>query len=97
MCTQEPLLTLISTTDVLTFSPIANMPAGYLQNNLWIKDVPSAYTPSQIIQYLSATGYSSIPTEDDINSKRFPRSLETLEAVMLTMALGVPFENTAIH
>jgi len=70
---------------------------GYLRDNLWIKPTPSAYTPSEIRQYLLAMGYSPLPTEEEIAAGRFPRSVETLEAVMQTMVFGVPFENTSIH
>ncbi|PFH49730.1 hypothetical protein AMATHDRAFT_194465 [Amanita thiersii Skay4041] len=72
---------------------------GTLQGGLYIKKVPSSYSPAQITQYLSRIGFS--PTEyvqeSLIANNMFPSTLENLERIVRLHLCSFAFENTAMH
>ncbi len=71
--------------------------SGTLRDGEWIKKVPSAYTPTQVCQYLSLLGYEPHYAEEAISSDAFPVDLENLARIMRLHLLTIPFENTAMH
>ncbi|KAJ2916668.1 hypothetical protein MD484_g3769, partial [Candolleomyces efflorescens] len=73
------------------------MPGGYLQNQLWIQQVPSYYTPAQIRDYLSFVRFNPLPTEDEIEKKEFARSAESLGRIVRAHLTTFPWENTGMH
>ena len=75
------------------------MPGGYLRDNLWIRSVPSDYSPAQIAAYLERIGWDTqaTPSEQDLQAGRFPRSVETLGQVVLGHLLAFPWDNTGMH
>ncbi|KAF6742559.1 arylamine N-acetyltransferase 1 [Ephemerocybe angulata] len=73
---------------------------GYLQDQLWIRTIPSQYTPKQVSQYIATIGVlpeSHFTTEVNIADGKFPRGLETLSAIVKQHLITFPFENTAMH
>jgi hypothetical protein len=86
---------------VLGLTPIMmaqSYPAsGTLHDDLWIKKVPSKYTPDQVARYLLAIGYNTHFDAAAISSGAFPINLENLERLMLLHLLTFPFENTPMH
>lgn len=77
------------------FIPI--MTGGYLQDHLWIRPIPSRYTPEQVALYLTTVGWKNLPSEDELSAGRLERSVETLEQIMLRHLLTFPWENTGMH
>jgi hypothetical protein len=73
------------------------MPGGYLQDKLWIKQVPSFYTPAQIREYLSVIAFDPLPGENEIEKKEFKRSVESLERIVRGHLTTFPWENTGMH
>lgn len=71
--------------------------SGTLRDGLWIKKVPSKYTPEQVAKYLSVVGYEPSYDAEAISSGKFPTNLETLARVTRLHMLTFPFENTAMH
>ncbi|TFK32376.1 arylamine N-acetyltransferase 1 [Crucibulum laeve] len=70
---------------------------GILRGGAWIKNVPSYYSPAQVLQWLSAINFVPQVTEEDITTRSFPAPLETLEQLIRLHLLTFPFENTAMH
>ena len=75
------------------------MPGGCLRDNLWIRSVPSEYSPVQIAAYLTRIGWGTQAalSEQDIQAGRFPRSVETLGRVVLGHLKVFPWDNTGMH
>ncbi|TEB30744.1 cysteine proteinase [Coprinellus micaceus] len=75
------------------------MPGGYLRDNLWIRSMPSDYSPAQITAYLERIGWDTqaTPSEQGIQTARFPRSVETLGRVVLGHLKAFPWDNTGMH
>ncbi|KAF8623248.1 hypothetical protein AX17_007494 [Amanita inopinata Kibby_2008] len=72
---------------------------GTLRDGLYIKKVPSPYSPSQLTQYLIRIGFTP---EEHVNEQlirdgKFPATLENLERIIRLHLLAFPFENTAMH
>ncbi|KAJ2916643.1 hypothetical protein MD484_g3770, partial [Candolleomyces efflorescens] len=73
------------------------MPGGHLENRLWIRQVPSFYSPAQVREYLSVVRFDPLPEESEIQEKKFERSVESLERLMRAHLTTFPWENTALH
>ncbi|KAJ2932443.1 hypothetical protein H1R20_g4671, partial [Candolleomyces eurysporus] len=73
------------------------MSGGHLQDQLWIRQVPSFYSPAQVREYLSAARFDPLPEENEIEEKKFVRSLESLEKIVRAHLTTFPWENTAMH
>jgi hypothetical protein len=71
--------------------------SGTLDNGLWIKHVPSEYSPDQIAQYLSAIDYEPLYNAGAILSGHFPTNVNSLTRLMRLHMLAFPFENTSMH
>jgi hypothetical protein len=71
--------------------------SGTLHSGLWIKKVPSVYTPGQVSQYLSAVRYDPVYNAEAIGSAAFPLNRDSLERLMRHHLLTFPFENTGMH
>ncbi|KXN92043.1 Arylamine N-acetyltransferase 2 [Leucoagaricus sp. SymC.cos] len=71
--------------------------SGTLHDGLFIKSVPSIFSPGQVSQYLTAIGYEPSYDEQAIASGAFPVNPETLERLMRLHLLSFPFENTQMH
>ncbi|KAF5354216.1 hypothetical protein D9756_006927 [Leucocoprinus leucothites] len=70
---------------------------GTLRDGVWIKRVPSRFTPNQLADYLSAIGYDPLYDTESISSGAFPINPETLERLVRLHLLTFPFENTSMH
>ncbi|KAF8066538.1 arylamine N-acetyltransferase 1 [Lyophyllum atratum] len=70
---------------------------GTLQDGQFIKQVPSPYTPTQIVQWLSRIGFPTSYSEDNLSRGAFPHTLENLGALARLHLVAFPFENTAMH
>ena len=80
----------------LTYGVTRTMP-GTLRDGLYIKSMPSPYTPYQISQWLCCIGFPTKCTEADISSSKFAATLDNLEVLMRLHLLAFPFENTSMH
>ncbi|KAF6760664.1 arylamine N-acetyltransferase 1 [Ephemerocybe angulata] len=69
------------------------MRGGYLRDKLWIRPVPSVYSPEQIRLYLSKVGWKDVP--EDVT--RIPRSIELVEKLIRHHLLTFPWDNVGMH
>ncbi|KAF8623251.1 hypothetical protein AX17_007497 [Amanita inopinata Kibby_2008] len=72
---------------------------GTLRDGLYIKKVPSPYSPSQLTHYLNRIGFTP---EEHVNEQlirdgKFPATLDSLERIIRLHLLVFAFENTAMH
>ncbi|KAF8630321.1 hypothetical protein AX15_002994 [Amanita polypyramis BW_CC] len=72
---------------------------GTLRDGLYIKAVPSYYSPEQVAQYLTRVGYTPVEHTDEqlLANNNFPTTLENIERLIRLHVLTFPFENTAMH
>lgn len=75
----------------------STMSGGFLRDKLWIRLIPSSYTPAQVLAYLEKIGWDAGLSEDDIQAKRFPRGPDALAKLILLHLLTFPWDNTAMH
>ncbi|THU81411.1 cysteine proteinase [Dendrothele bispora CBS 962.96] len=68
---------------------------GRLRDGLWIKQLPSGYTPTQIVRWLSKIAFPKPISEEDIPT--FETNLENLCILMRLQMVTFPFENTPMH
>ncbi|KAK7455246.1 hypothetical protein VKT23_011118 [Stygiomarasmius scandens] len=100
---QLGLLKLLLSTLELAARHFANMSTitdsrtdGRLRDGLWIKRIPSVYSPTQIVQWLSKIDYPKKDlSEDDVST--FETSLENLCLLIRLQVVRFPFENTPMH
>ncbi|KAF5372332.1 hypothetical protein D9615_009289 [Tricholomella constricta] len=71
--------------------------AGTLQDGQIIKHVPSAYSASQISQWLSRIGFPRSYSDVEISGGAFPHTLDHLEMLTRLHLIAFPFENTEMH
>ncbi|KAF5371107.1 hypothetical protein D9758_004100 [Tetrapyrgos nigripes] len=68
---------------------------GQLRDGLWIKHVPSVYTPLQVCQWLSRIRYPKVFSEKSLST--FPTDLDNLRLLVRLQLVTFPFENTEMH
>ncbi|KAK0192994.1 arylamine N-acetyltransferase 1 [Armillaria mellea] len=71
--------------------------SGKLRNNSNIKKIPSRYSPTQVLQWLTCIGFPDTYSEIDISSGGFPITLENLHILTRLSTVAFPIENTALH
>ncbi|KAL0566128.1 hypothetical protein V5O48_015889 [Marasmius crinis-equi] len=71
---------------------------GTLTNGRWIKKMPSTYSKSQVLEWLSYIGYDVTPAvEKSLENETFPANLDNLTIIQRLHLIAVPFENTSMH
>lgn len=70
-------------------------PGAKLRGDLWIKRVPSVYTPDQISNWLKRIGFPGAASDDTVTN--FEASLDNLSILLRLHLIAFAFENTPMH
>ncbi|KAJ8082770.1 hypothetical protein PM082_008626 [Marasmius tenuissimus] len=71
---------------------------GTLADGRWIKKMPSPYSKTQVLDWLSYIGYDVTPAvESFVENDTFPANLENLTVIQRLHLLAITFENTSMH
>ncbi|ESK91089.1 arylamine n-acetyltransferase 1 [Moniliophthora roreri MCA 2997] len=69
-----------------------------LTDGRYIKKMPSPYSKSQVLEWLTLIGYNITPSvKSDIENDTFRADLDNLKILMRLHIVGIPFENTEMH
>jgi hypothetical protein len=78
-------------------APPLSFTSGTLQDGLWIKQVPSVFSPQQVAEYLSVIEYEPIYDAESVASGKFPVNLDSLTRLTRLHMLAFPFDNSSMH
>jgi hypothetical protein len=71
---------------------------GMLANGRYIKKMPSQYSKSQVLEWLTLIGYDvTSKVQSDVENDTFQADLHNLTILMRLHIVGIPFENTEMH